>query len=84
VFRHGLPEDPVVWTLEEDKTASNPTHEARQGDEFGGPKIIDCTQCGVIREGGKASYADTEENVGMAGISEMQLLMIAAHRRRRR
>jgi superfamily II DNA or RNA helicase len=54
VFRHGLPEDPVVWTLSEDKTASNPTLDARKPDAFGGPKILECTQCSAIREGGKA------------------------------
>jgi DNA repair protein RadD len=54
VFRHGLPEDPVIWTLSEEKTARNAVHEARKGDTLGGPKILDCSQCGTIREGGKA------------------------------
>jgi len=54
VFRHGLPEDPVVWTLSEDKTARNPKHEARKSEMFGGPAFIDCAQCATLRERGKA------------------------------
>jgi DNA repair protein RadD len=54
VFRHGLPEDPVIWTLSEDKTACNAVHDARKGESFGGPKIIECTQCNTLRVGGQA------------------------------
>jgi DNA repair protein RadD len=54
VFRHGLPEDPIIWTLSEDKSARNAVHDSRKGDVFGGPKILECTQCGAIGEGGKA------------------------------
>jgi hypothetical protein len=49
-----LPEDPITWTLDPDKAAANNVHEARKGDHFGGPKILECAQCGAIREGGKA------------------------------
>jgi DNA repair protein RadD len=43
VFRHGLPEDHVNWTLDTDKRAENPTHAKRKaGDE---PKLRDCPQC---------------------------------------
>jgi DNA repair protein RadD len=54
VFRHGLPEDHVCWTLDPDKTARSPDHEARKPEVFGGPKLLDCTQCGALRQGGKA------------------------------
>jgi DNA repair protein RadD len=54
VFRHGLPEDHVEWTLDPDMAAGNRQHENRKGDTFGGPKILECTQCNAIREGGKA------------------------------
>jgi DNA repair protein RadD len=46
VFRHGLPEDHVNWTLDTDKRAENPTHAKRKaGDE---PKLRDCPQCSVL------------------------------------
>lgn len=54
VFLHGLPEDHVNWTLDPDKTATSPDHEARKSETLGGPKLLDCTQCGALREGGKA------------------------------
>ena len=54
VFCHGLPEDHVDWTLAPDKTARSPEHEARKPETFGGPKLLDCTQCGALRQGGKA------------------------------
>src|SRR6516165_3493385 len=54
VFRHGLPEDRVDWTLDPDKTARSPDHEARTPEMFGGPTLLDCGQCGALREGGKA------------------------------
>jgi DNA repair protein RadD len=54
VFRHGLPEDRVIWTLQPDKTARSPDHEARKPETFSGPKLLDCSQCGALRQGGKA------------------------------
>jgi DNA repair protein RadD len=54
VFRHGLPEDHVYWTLHPDLQASNRDHAQRKPDHFGGAKILECTECGAIREGGKA------------------------------
>jgi DNA repair protein RadD len=54
VFRHGLPEDRVEWTLNPDETARSSDHERRKGDTLGGPKLLDCTECGTLREGGKA------------------------------
>jgi DNA repair protein RadD len=54
VFRHGLPEDRVDWTLDPGKTVRSPDHEARKPEVFGGPTLLDCTQCGALREGGKA------------------------------
>jgi DNA repair protein RadD len=54
VFRHGLPEDAVLWTLSEDKSARSPAHDAREAEKFGGPKLLECSQCNTLREGGKA------------------------------
>lgn len=52
VFRHGFVEDPVAWTLDPDRHASNPAHAARDGG--GGPQLLECTQCGAVRVGGEA------------------------------
>jgi DNA repair protein RadD len=71
VFRHGLPEDPVCWTLSEEKTAKNAAHEARQPEVFGGPKIIECTQCNTLREGGKAC-----PNCGFLPVRRPQLVVV--------
>jgi DNA repair protein RadD len=52
VFKHGLPEDPVEWTLDPDKAATSPTHTARCDMPARG--LQECSQCGALREGGKA------------------------------
>jgi DNA repair protein RadD len=54
VFHHGLPEDPVDWTLNPEHRATNRKHDARKGDALGGPKLLECVQCHALREGGKA------------------------------
>ena len=46
VFRHGLPEDHVEWTLDTDKRASNAAHERRQSRAES--KLRDCPSCGVL------------------------------------
>jgi superfamily II DNA or RNA helicase len=52
VFKHGLPEDHVDWFLSPDFSAESPDHVARGIP--GGAKLLDCSQCGALREGGKA------------------------------
>jgi DNA repair protein RadD len=52
VYRHGLPEDRVEWTLDTDKRASNPTHEGRRNSEHGS-RLLECTQCSAIRTAGE-------------------------------
>jgi superfamily II DNA or RNA helicase len=54
VFRHGLPEDHVDWVLSPALSAKSPDHEARKPETFGGRKLLDCIQCGALRQGGKA------------------------------
>jgi DNA repair protein RadD len=49
VFRHGLPEDHVVWTLDPDHYAVSPDHTARSG-KFSS-RLIECTQCTALRIG---------------------------------
>jgi superfamily II DNA or RNA helicase len=54
VHRHGLLEDPVEWTLNPDKRATTPLHEARLRDSAS--RLCDCAQCGALREAGKPCF----------------------------
>jgi superfamily II DNA or RNA helicase len=49
VFRHGLAEDPVEWTLDPGKQAVSKVHESRKSGEA---KLIECTECKALRVGG--------------------------------
>ena len=51
VFRHGLPEDHVEWSLDPDRRAEAPAHQARLERPAAG--LIECTQCSALRLGGK-------------------------------
>jgi DNA repair protein RadD len=51
VFRHGLPEDYVAWTLSPDLKATAPEHQKRQGSYES--KLIECSQCSALRLGGQ-------------------------------
>jgi DNA repair protein RadD len=51
VFRHGLPEDHVEWTLDPDQRATAPEHQKRQSARES--KLIECPQCSTLRVGGK-------------------------------
>ena len=53
-YRLGFAEDFIEWTLDPDRKAENSTHAARDGDQPGGPKIVECRQCGAARVGGMA------------------------------
>ena len=55
VFLHGLPEDFVDWTLDPDRHAEAPAHQARLRDKASG--LIECTQCSALRLGGQACPA---------------------------
>jgi DNA repair protein RadD len=50
VFRHGLPEDPVEWSLDPDRRAESATHQKRLRREAA--RLIECTQCSAQRVGG--------------------------------
>ena len=52
VYRHGLLEDEIRWTLETDRKASNPTQEARKPGQIS--RLVECSQCGALRKGGEA------------------------------
>jgi DNA repair protein RadD len=51
VFLHGFVEDRVQWVLSEELRAGNHAHSLR---ELRGTVLLDCNECGAIREGGKA------------------------------
>jgi superfamily II DNA or RNA helicase len=51
VFRHGLPEDHVAWTLAADGYAVSSTHQARLHKAGGG--LIECSECSALRVGGQ-------------------------------
>jgi superfamily II DNA or RNA helicase len=53
-YRLGFAEDPVAWTLDPDRHAENHVHDARNGDQPGGPKIVECPECHAARVGGLA------------------------------
>jgi DNA repair protein RadD len=50
VFRHGLPEDRVAWTLSPDLRATAPEHTKRQSSRDS--KLLECSQCSTLRIGG--------------------------------
>jgi hypothetical protein len=53
VYRHGLPEDEVIWTLDPDLKADAPAH-TKDGSNFESSKrLVECSQCAAIRKGGE-------------------------------
>jgi superfamily II DNA or RNA helicase len=52
VFRHGLPEDYVAWSLDPDKHASTPEHQKRLSEKRHGG-LLECSQCSALRLGGQ-------------------------------
>jgi DNA repair protein RadD len=51
VFRHGLLEDPIAWTLDVTKAAKNHAHESRSQEATS--RLIECSHCGALRKGGE-------------------------------
>jgi DNA repair protein RadD len=51
--RHGLPTDPIQWTLHTEKRATNKAHEQRKA-EYGEDPFCECTACGHLRMRGQA------------------------------
>jgi DNA repair protein RadD len=52
VYRHGLAEDPVEWTLDPEKRAESKEHQARANHEAA--SLIECSQCSALRLAGQA------------------------------
>jgi len=51
IFQHGFVEDPVVWTLDEDRKAETPAQAARALSPSS--RLLECSKCKAIRTGGK-------------------------------
>jgi DNA repair protein RadD len=51
VFRHGLLEDRIEWTLDISKRAENPAHTAC--DKQTVSRLAECSQCRALRKGGE-------------------------------
>ena len=51
VFAHGFPDDPIKWTLREDKRAENKAHAAR--NNYQAPALTTCPECAAVRFEGK-------------------------------
>jgi DNA repair protein RadD len=47
VFTHGFPDDPIEWTLHEDRRAENKAHSARI--QHRAPALTDCPECRAVR-----------------------------------
>src|SRR5262249_10927265 len=43
IYRHGLLEDPIEWTLDTTKRAENPTHAKRDQQKIS--RLVECSQC---------------------------------------
>jgi superfamily II DNA or RNA helicase len=55
VFRHGFVEDHVEWTLDPDHKAESEAH-AKRCEPRAASRVLECTQCGALREGGRACF----------------------------
>jgi hypothetical protein len=55
VWRHGLPEDHVEWTLDPGRRAESKEHTLRC--ESRATSLLECTSCGAVRVGGKPCEA---------------------------
>jgi hypothetical protein len=51
VFEHGFVDEPIIWTLDEDKRAENPKQTARQKKRM--PSLTECPECKAIRMQGQ-------------------------------
>jgi DNA repair protein RadD len=47
VFRHGFPDDPIAWTLAEDRRAENKAQTARADGRA--PSLVACPECKAVR-----------------------------------
>jgi superfamily II DNA or RNA helicase len=50
VFEHGFADEPVTWTLKEDKKAENRKH--RERSDYQGTTLVACPECQAVRMSG--------------------------------
>jgi DNA repair protein RadD len=50
-WQHGLVEEPVHWTLDQDRRAENPVQAAR--NQHRAPDLTTCPECGAVRTSGQ-------------------------------
>jgi DNA repair protein RadD len=55
IFEHGFVEEPVTWTLREDKRAENLVHGSR--GQYGAPALTTCPECDAVRFQGRPCTA---------------------------
>jgi superfamily II DNA or RNA helicase len=51
VFAHGFPDDPIAWTLADDRRAENRAHSARGKGQM--PALTDCPECHSVKFEGR-------------------------------
>jgi superfamily II DNA or RNA helicase len=54
-LQHGFLDDPIAWTLDTDRKATNRSHEARGGTRTS--RLCECSKCGAIRVAGERCRA---------------------------
>jgi superfamily II DNA or RNA helicase len=54
-FEHGFVEDPIAWSLSEDRRADNRTHAARGTQQV--PRLTACPECSAVISAGKPCCA---------------------------
>src|SRR5207237_6274586 len=47
VFMHGFPDDPIEWSLADDRRAENKAHAAR--GTYQAPALVTCPECHAVR-----------------------------------
>lgn len=55
VFQHGFVDDPIEWTLHEDRKAENKAHAAR--GQYNAPALTTCPECSAVRFQGQPCTA---------------------------
>jgi superfamily II DNA or RNA helicase len=55
IFEHGFVEEPVIWTLAEDRRADNPVHKSRGLHRA--PALATCPECSAVRLEGRPCTA---------------------------
>jgi len=70
VFMHGLPEDPVEWTLDPERYATSPAHAARLTRHNG--QLLECTQCSALRLPGVDTWTPDGESIAAVGAQKLR------------